>query len=169
MIKGIVIGGFGNIGKLLCHHFSFDSISRTNGYEIPTDLDKIMLLCQEYDIVINCVHDDNQNLLLEKMYERYSKNNQNIYLITLGSMSYKVNDDTHSKNKLIKFSESIVLKKSTVKHTVVNFSWCFNNSENDFMYPISEEEILNIFQFLLASKNKDSVISMIEVRGKYVL
>lgn len=169
MMKGVVIGGSGNIGKLLCQHLLFDSISRTNGFEIPKDLDKIISYCQKYDIVINCIPDSNQNLLLEKMHEHYSLDNRHIYLITLGSMSYKVNADTHSKNKLMKFSDSLILKKSTVKHTIVNFSWCFNNTANDLMHPISEKEILDVFRFLLAYKDKDSVISMIEVKGKYVL
>lgn len=165
MIKGLVIGGTGNIGKLLCETFQFNPTL----YRVPEDLEKIIGLSFNYEVVINCIPDINQNILLQTLFIEHSKKNLKTYLITLGSMSYKDNNSEHSKNKLIKLSESILYTKSTVRHTIVNLTWCFNHEKNDIMYPISKSDIINVFQFLLASKDKDSVVSMIEIKGKHVL
>lgn len=168
-MRGLVIGGTGNIGKLLCDEFNFDSISSTTGYNVPHDLNKILDLSVDYDIIINCIPDENQNIILTEIYNEHTKKNLNTYLISLGSMSYRINDNNHPKNQLLEFSESILLKKSTVKHTLVNLTWCFNNKDNDIMFVISEEEILSIFKFLIKFSDNKSIVSMIEVKGKNVL
>lgn len=165
MIKGLIFGGTGNIGKLICDVFSFDSLD----YRVPEDLDKIIELSYNYDIIINCIPDINQNILLEKLFEEHSQKNLDTYLITLGSMSYRINDSDHPKNKLLEFSESILLRKTSVKHTLVNLTWCFNNDENELMSLISKDDIIDIFKFLIETKNKNSVVSMIEIKGKNVL
>lgn len=169
MIKGLVVGGTGNIGKLICDRLSFDSVSPSNGYKVPENLDKIIHLSYNYNVVINCIPDINQNILLESLFEEHSKKDLDTYLITLGSMSYKMNSSDHPKNKILEFSESILLRKSKVKHTLINLTWCFNNRDIDIMSVISKEDIVDVFNFLIESKDKNSVVSMIEIKGKNVL
>lgn len=164
-MKGLVIGGTGNIGRLLCETFSFDSTK----YRVPEDLDKIIELSYNYNVIINCIPDINQNVLLENLYQSHTEQNLKTHLITLGSMSYRINDSDHPKNKLLDVSESLLLKKSTVKHTLVNLTWCFNNSNVEIMSLISRDDIINVFNFLINNANKDSIISMIEIKGKNVL
>lgn len=165
MTKGLVIGGSGGIGQLLCKNFLFDA---TN-YRVPVDLDRIIDLSYNYNIIINCIPDVNQNILLEELYQNHTEKKLQTYLITLGSMSYRINDKNHPKNKLLQISENLLLKKSTVRHTLLNLTWCFNNSENEIMSLITENDIVDIFNFLIKSYDKESVISMIEVKGKNVL
>lgn len=168
-MKGLVIGGSGHLGKVLVDEFHFDSWSRSQGYNVPNDLDKIVNLSFDYDLIINCLPDINQNISLEKLYVEHSKKNLNTYFITLGSMSYRINDSNHTKNQLLTFSESILLEKTSVKHTLINLTWCFNHQDSCSMTTISKQDLISVFKFLLENKDKNAIISMIEVKGTNVL
>jgi NAD(P)-dependent dehydrogenase (short-subunit alcohol dehydrogenase family) len=63
-MKILVVGGSSGLGQAVTEHFGADQVSRSNGYVVPDDIDKIAELSFNYDVVINCLPDSNQNKLL---------------------------------------------------------------------------------------------------------
>ena len=163
----LVIGGTSGIGKVIAIEFSGDAISSRTGHNVPDDLDRIINMSKDYDIIINCLPSKEQNLLLETLYNVHNELKLSTYFITVGSMSYKLPNGTEFKKSLFKFSEDLLFKKSTVKHTLINPAWCFNAHDADTapLTLIRENELIATFRLLLATKDWTSVISMLEIKG----
>lgn len=105
-MKIIITGHTKGVGKRIYDYFSscpeneVIGISRTTGYDLTTDIDKVVDIATGCDLFINntCV-DDAQLTLLTRMYDKVSK------MIVLGSRMGDYNhifntDYSHFKNKL---------------------------------------------------------------------
>jgi hypothetical protein len=163
-MKLLVVGGTSGIGKVISDHYDAVAISSRTGHAIPEKLDEVITMSTYYDVIVKCLPDENQNILLEKMYKVHDENKLTTHLITFGSMSYKINDPEHSKNKLLKFADSVILNKTTVKHTLINPAWCFNAKDEPQLSVITQNDITTIIDFVISFSN-NTVISQIEMRG----
>lgn len=162
----LILGGTKGIGKLLADHFNATAISRITGHGVPHDNDKIIDLSLSYDIIINCIPDANQNDILQLLWDEHKKNNLKTYFITIGSMGYRLHPMDHPKGQLQHYAEQLLYEKCDLKHTLVNLSWCFNSTDDALLTLISEQYIIDIFDFLIKQKEYDSMISLIEIKGK---
>lgn len=163
-MKMLVVGGTSGIGKVIADHYGATAVSKRTGHRLPTYLQTVLKMSLAYDVIVNCVSDDNQNLLLEKLYSLHHEKNFSTHIITFGSMSYKINNSDYPKNKLLKFADSILLEKSKVKHTIINPAWCFNSNDETNLSLIPQEDIINTVDLILNFSNV-SVISQIEIKG----
>ncbi len=165
-MKILIIGGTEGIGKVLSDKFDATAISRRTGHAVPENIDTIVELSLGYDVIINCIPDENQNLILDKLWNQHKDLNLETYFITLGSMSWRLNFDDHCKNRLQKFSEEVIFDDSKLRHTLLNPAWCFNTKAPSPIPVIIEDQIIDIFTFLLDQTKYNSVIPFIEIKGK---
>lgn len=165
-MKILVLGGTAGIGKLVADHFSATAVSRSTGHALPENIKKVLDLSLEYDIIINCVPDESQNLILESLWEEHKKLNLSTYFITVGSMGYRFKSKDHHKNLLQEYSEKLLFDQSKLRHTLVNPAWCYNAKDESPISLVEESQLLDIFKFLVEQYRYNSVISLIEVKGK---
>lgn len=165
-MKILVIGGTEGIGKTISDHFNATAVSRRTGHSVPENIDKLIEMSYTHDVIINCIPDDNQLVLLEQMLNEYQSTNKKTYFITLGSLAWRMEQDTDTKRKLFNFCETLITSQLKAKHTLVNLSWCWNNKGSEpILKPIVEQEIIDVFTFLLSYVKNDSVINLIEIKG----
>jgi hypothetical protein len=164
-MKILVIGGTEGIGKVIADSFNATAVSSRTGHGVPEHTDKLIELSFEYEVVINCIPDDNQLVLLEKMLNVY-KLQKKPYFITLGSLGWRLEQDTDTKRKLFNFCETLITSKIKPKHTLINVSWCWNNKGSPpLLKPIVQQEIIDVVAFLLSYAKNDACINLIEIKG----
>lgn len=90
-MKILITGGNTGLGKHIVEKLGADSISRRNGYNINTDVDKIVELSLQYDVFINNAFDGDfsQTKLYYKIFDAWKTNNKNGYIINVGSSGNK--------------------------------------------------------------------------------
>lgn len=165
-MKILVIGGTEGIGKVIADHFAGTAVSSRTGHGVPEHIEDLIEMSYSYDVVVNCIPDDNQLLLLTQMLDGYRLSNKKTYFITLGSLAWRLEQDTDTKRKLFNFCETLITSKLKAKHTLVNLSWCWNNKGSPpLLKPIVEQEIIDVFTFLLSYAKHDAVINLIEIKG----
>lgn len=165
-MKILVLGGTSGIGKLVSDHFSATAVSRSTGHSLPENAEKVVSLSLDYDIIINCIPDESQNSILELLWEEHKKLNLDTYFITVGSMGYRFKSKDHHKNLLQEYCEKLLLDQSKLRHTLVNPAWCYNAKDESPISLVGKSQILDIFKFLMEQCRYNSVISLIEVKGK---
>ncbi len=167
-MKILVIGGTSGLGAALVRHFSADHISASTGYPFPDAINKAVDHSLDYDVVINCLPDSNQNKLLTAMYDSHHKQGLTTYFITIGSMSWRFNQPGHSKRDLFDWNESILIQPTKLKHTLVNPAYLWKRKDDGPLDKISEEEIIETIDFLVKQGyNSKSVISLLEIKGPF--
>lgn len=167
-MKILIIGGTSGLGAALAKHFNADHISRSTGYPIPDAISEAVDYSLNYDVVINCLPDSNQNKLLTAMYNTHHDQDLTTYFITIGSMSWRFNQTGHSKRDLFDWNEKILIRPTKLKHTLVNPAYLWNSKDEGLVEKISEEEIVETIDFLVKQGyNSKSVISLLEIRGPY--
>lgn len=165
-MKILVIGGTEGIGKVIAEAFTATAVSSRTGHGVPENTDKLINESLDYDVIVNCIPDDNQLLLLEKMISASELNSKKTYFITLGSLAWRFEQDTDTKRKLFNFCETLITSKIKAKHTLVNVSWCWNNKGSEpLLKPIVQQEIIDVFTFLLSYATNDACINLIEIKG----
>jgi len=167
-MKILVIGGTSGLGAAIVKHFSADHISTSTGYPIPEAINEAVEHSLNYDVVINCLPDSNQNKLLTAMYNTHHDQNLKTYFITIGSMSWRFNQTGHSKRDLFDWNERNLIRRTTLKHTLVNPAYLWNSKDDGPVEKISEEEMVETIDFLVKQGyNRDSVISLLEIKGPF--
>jgi len=165
-MKILVIGGTSGLGQAIVGKYKADQISSRTGFPIPDKITEAIAHSLNYDIVINCLPDSNQNKLLWPMYAAHDELGLKTYFITVGSMSWRFNEPMHSKRALFDWNESILLKPSTTRHTLLNPAHLWNSNKDSPVEHITPKEILDTIDFLIKhSYTSASVISLLEIKG----
>jgi hypothetical protein len=165
-MKILVIGGTRGLGQAIVEKYNADHISTSTGFPIPEKLTQAIAYSLNYDIIINCIPDSNQNKVLWPMYAAHNELGLKTYFITVGSMSWRFNEATHSKRALFDWNESILLMPGTTKHTLLNPAHLWSSSKDAPVEHITPKEILDTVDFLIKhSYTSASVISLIEIKG----
>jgi NAD(P)-dependent dehydrogenase (short-subunit alcohol dehydrogenase family) len=167
-MKLLVVGGTSGLGLAISERFGGVAVSTRTGHGIPENIDRVIEISLEYDVVINCLPDSNQNKLLFPMYEAHDKKKLSTYFITVGSMSWRFHTEEHSKRALFDWAETLILKDTKLKHTLVNPAYLWNSKNQGDMTPISSKEMLDTIDFLLQNRYNDSVISLLEIKGQHI-
>lgn len=166
-MKILVVGGTSGLGLALAEHFNADGIGTRTGHAIPEHLNAVVAKSLEYDVVINCIHGNEQNELLDAMFEMHDQLKLKTYFITVGSMSWRMHDQEHSKTALFHWADSIILRNATPKHTLVNPAWLWNSKDDGELDRVSTEDTLKLFDFLIESSKNNSIINLVEIKGQY--
>lgn len=128
-----IIGHTQGIGKELTKFFKNKKfkclgLSRSNGYDLNKNIDKIILKVKNYNcIILNAYSNNKQKILLNKIVKLYKKTNKKIFVITSTS---GINNyfDTQIKNK--KYMEYHKHKKELIS--------CIEKLQQKlFNYPLS--------------------------------
>lgn len=94
IMKYMITGGNRGLGAKLVEHFNGNSYSRSNGYDITKDIDKIAQASLDYDVFVNNAFDGpfqeewadfGQVKLLYAVAELWAKENKTGYIINIGS------------------------------------------------------------------------------------
>lgn len=166
-MKILVIGGTSGLGQAIVEKYNADHISTSTGFPIPDKISEAVTHSLNYDVIINCLPDSNQNKVLWPMYAAHNEQGLKTYFITVGSMSWRLHDSVHSKRALFDWCESIILKPSTTRHTLLNPAHLWNSNKDAPVEHITPKEMLDTIDFLLThSYNNSSVISLIEIKGQ---
>jgi hypothetical protein len=165
-MKTLVIGGTSGLGRALSVHYGADAVGRSTGHSVPENTQSLIDLSINYDCVINCIPDNNQNAVLFPMYEHHDRLNKSTYFITVGSMSWRLHDSDHSKRQLFDWNEQQILRKTQLRHTLVNPAWLWHSPDTAEITKVQQEEMFKLFDFLL-SLPYNSVIHLIEIKGTH--
>jgi hypothetical protein len=93
-MKYMITGGNRGLGAKFVDHFNGDSYSRSSGYDITKDIDKLAVKSLDYDVFINNAFDGpfqeewadfGQVRLLYAVAELWAKENKTGYIINIGS------------------------------------------------------------------------------------
>lgn len=164
--KVLVIGGTSGLGKDIAERFHAHAIGRTSGHTLPESKQAVLDMSLEFDVVINCLPDHNQNAVLIEQYDTHVAMDKNTLFITLGNMGWRNFDDSHHKRQLVKWNDQIAQNKTSVRHVLFNLAYMYNSRNEGFVDPVSKEEFLETIDFLLKTKNYNSRIHLIEIIGK---
>jgi NAD(P)-dependent dehydrogenase (short-subunit alcohol dehydrogenase family) len=94
-MKYLITGGNRGLGKALVEHFDGTSVSRSNGYDIIKDADKIAQASLDYDVFINNAFDGpfqeawadfGQTKLLYAVASVWQEQGKGGYIINIGSI-----------------------------------------------------------------------------------
>lgn len=97
-MKFLITGGNRGLGKYLVEELNGTSISRSNGFDITKDVDKIATLSLEYDVFINNAfdgppHESHANFAQSKVYfavyDAWKNANKSGYIFNIGSTGSK--------------------------------------------------------------------------------
>jgi len=165
-MKVLVVGGSSGLGLAISKHFSADQVSRSNGYAVPEKIQEIIDLSFNYDVVINCLPDSNQNKLLFPMFEQHDQKSLTTYFITVGSMSWRFHTTEHSKRELFDWAEGLILRNTRLKHTLLNPAYLWNSKNQGHLAEISQEEMIKVIDFLVRF-GYNSTVSLLEIKGPY--
>lgn len=167
-MKILVIGGTSGLGKAIVDKYNADHISSSTGYPIPETLNEAIEHSLNYEVVINCLPDSNQNKLLIPMFNAHHDQNLKTYFITIGSMSWRFNSTGHSKRDLFDWNERMLIKRTTLRHTLLNPAYLWNSKDEGPVEKINEKEMLETIDFLIQhSYTSESVISLLEIKGPF--
>lgn len=153
-MKCIITGHTKGIGKFLYNHFSekYDvlGISRTTGYDLNTDISKIVELSKNCDLFINCAAVGNAQLeLLNNLHNKESK------MIVFGSIAgnfHKQLKTSYSENKFELSNRCFdlsLLPNNKILHLNVSMLEDAINGDNLIKY----SEIVNAIEFWLVNPN----------------
>lgn len=165
-MKILVIGGTRGLGQVFVEHYKADHISASTGFTIPDKINEAVAHSLNYDVVINCLPDSNQNKLLWPMHAEHNRLELHTYFITVGSMSWRLHDSIHSKRALFDWCESMLLTPTTTRHTLLNPAHLWNSSKYAPVEHITAKEMIDTVDFLIKhSYTSASVISLLEIKG----
>lgn len=91
----MITGGNRGLGQALVQHFAGDSFSRSNGFDINTDLEKLANISLDYDVFVNNAFDGpfqeswanfSQTQLLYAVADCWRANNKAGHIINIGSV-----------------------------------------------------------------------------------
>jgi NAD(P)-dependent dehydrogenase (short-subunit alcohol dehydrogenase family) len=94
----LVTGGNRGLGKTLVDHFTADSVSRADGFDITKDIKLIAEKSLDYDIFVNNAFDGpphepwanfGQTNLLYEVYQQWKANNKQGWIFNIGSVGEK--------------------------------------------------------------------------------
>jgi len=94
----LVTGGNRGLGQVLCNSLNGESISRTEGFDITKDHNKIAKKSLDYDIFINNAFDGpphepwanfGQTNVLHAVYQEWKTNNKSGWIFNIGSVGEK--------------------------------------------------------------------------------
>lgn len=94
-MKYMITGGNRGLGKALVDYFGGDSVSRSNGYDITKDADKIAQASLDYDIFVNNAFDGpfqedwadfGQTKLLYAVASLWQKQGKTGHIVNIGSV-----------------------------------------------------------------------------------
>ena len=97
-MKMLVTGGNRGLGKTLVDHFTADSVSRADGFDITKDIKLIAEKSLDYDIFVNNAFDGpphepwanfGQTNLLYEVYQQWKANNKQGWIFNIGSVGEK--------------------------------------------------------------------------------
>lgn len=166
-MKLLVIGGTSGLGLAIAEKYQGYSISTRTGHSIPENIDKVIALSLDYDVIVNCLPDSNQNKILFPMYAAHDQHRLATYFITIGSMSWRFHTEEHSKRALFEWAETLILKDTLLKHTLLNPAYLWNSKNQGDMSPISPKEILDTIDFLIQNRHNNSIVSLLEIKGQH--
>ena len=167
-MKILVVGGSSGLGKSIVEKYNADNISTSVGFPIPEKLNEAVAMSMNYDVVVNCLPDSNQNKLLTAMYRSHSAEDLPTYFITIGSMSWRLHQSGHSKRDLFDWNERILISPTKVRHTLLNPAYLWNSKDEGPVEKINEKEMLDTIDFLIQrSYTSASVISLLEIKGPF--
>lgn len=166
-MKMLVIGGSSGLGLAIAEKYQADQISRSNGYTVPERIKDIIELSFNYDIIINCLPDNNQNKLLFPMYAAHDQRRLATYFITVGSMSWRFHTAEHSKRELFDWAETLILKDTLLKHTLLNPAYLWNSKNRGDMSLIPPKDILDTIDFLVQNRHNNTIVNLLEIKGSY--
>lgn len=159
----LVLGGSGGVGRTIADHFKADSASRSTGHGMPGNLDAIEELSYNYDVIINTIPDERfQTMILDRLYKSHNDKQLATYFITFGSMAWHIHPE---ERDLVDWIEKNAVAPATVKHTLLNTTWCWNSKDNATLARVQPDEILDAIEFLLKYKDHEAVLSLIEIKG----
>jgi NAD(P)-dependent dehydrogenase (short-subunit alcohol dehydrogenase family) len=97
-MKMLVTGGNRGLGKTLVDHFTADSVSRADGFDITKDIKLIAEKSLDYDIFVNNAFDGpphepwanfGQTNLLYEVYQQWKANDKQGWIFNIGSVGEK--------------------------------------------------------------------------------
>lgn len=166
-MKLLVIGGSSGLGLVITEQYQADQLSRSNGYSVPESIQDIIDRSFGYDIIINCLPDCNQNKLLFPMYAAHDQRRLSTYFITIGSMSWRFHTAEHSKRALFEWAETLILKDTLLKHTLLNPAYLWNSKNKGDMTFIPPKDMLITLDFLIQNRHNSSIVNLLEIKGSY--
>jgi len=164
-VKILVVGGTSGLGKDIAEKFNAYAIGKRTGHTLPEHTDKVIKESLNYDCVINCVSEISQNAIASQMYEEHDRLGLSTYFITIGSMTWRIETPEQGKRKLFDWAESLITRKTNLKHTLINPAWMYNTKEEGLFEKVSKDEMLTMLEFLLNVSSFDSKIGLIEIQG----
>ena len=167
MNKILIVGGTNGLGKHLTEHFNARGIGRSNGYTLPDAIDKVVTLSVDYNIIINCLPDVNQNTIIKALWRKHVESNKDTYFISIGSLSTKVEKYMTTKKELVDITDKFWLEETKCKHTLIAPA---NLEGVDLPFtPLKYNSVAKIINTLITLFNNDDyVLGTIEVVGKHV-
>lgn len=158
-MKCIITGHTSGVGKKIYDHLlaaghNVIGISRSSGFDLTTDIDKIVELSNGCDVFINnsCVGNCQQQLL-EKLYNRVGK------MIVVGSIAGDYHDlikSDYSQNKLLlaeRCKELSILPGNQILH--LKISMLEDAVSSDVL--ISFDEVINVIDFWIKNPRLTSI------------
>jgi hypothetical protein len=155
-MKCVVTGHTSGIGKAIYNHFlskgwEVIGMSRTNGYDIVSDQDRIVAKSGGFDIFVNCAYAGNAQLeLLDKLHNKVDK------IIVVGSVAADFADVWpgygEDKRRLQERCKELALEKSSTNIFYLKLAFCENASwpkYYDKSYKATFEEITKIIDMWL--------------------
>lgn len=94
-MKYLITGGNRGLGLAIAQHFNGDSISRSNGYDITKDINRIAEVSLDYDVFVNNAFDGpfqeewadfGQTKLLYAVASLWKAKNKTGYIVNIGSV-----------------------------------------------------------------------------------
>jgi hypothetical protein len=179
-MKVAITGHTSGIGKAVYEHFQSKGwevvgMSRTNGYHIIDDQEKIIEQAADCDLFINNANDrDGQLSLLKALYKKVPK------IITMGSISTEFPEifpkaHLQLKNQLHEFSKNVSLldRDNVAKTLLIMISFAertYNlpSERIDSDYTISYKEITNVIDFWLENTNIREVEFAVKLTNKTI-
>jgi len=167
MNKILIIGGTNGLGKSLVEQFNAIGIGRSNGYKLPDTTDSVIQLSIDYNVIINCLPDVNQNTIIKALWQKHVELSKDTYFISIGSLSTKVEKYMTTKKELVDITDKFWLEETKCKHTLIAPA-NLEGVELPFT-PLKYNSVAKIIDTLITSFNNDDyVIGTVEVVGKHV-
>lgn len=134
-MKVLVTGGNRGLGKVLSEQLNADSISRINGYDITSNVEKIAELTLNYDIFINNAFDGPahepwanfaQVNVLYEVFRHWHDNNKRGWIFNIGSVGERHTTDLSQMFETYRTSKAALSAASrqctaSFKNNIVKF------------------------------------------------
>jgi NAD(P)-dependent dehydrogenase (short-subunit alcohol dehydrogenase family) len=170
MKKYMITGGNRGLGLALCQRFSADNFSRSNGYDITKDYDKIAEISLDYDIFINNAFDGpfheswanfGQTRVLYAVASAWAKHDKGGTIINIGSTG---------ANRIVPPDpsfETYRVSKATLKTHSLQWSRAFKENKVPFKTSLLTLDRLNTVATRSRSNWTGNGLSLQEI-GNYV-